>query len=124
MAADGLRCVLWLQAERGDWREQRQQTENRHAEVERFFHASKFDAVRNGFDAAWTELFCYFNFILLRLEVEKRGKESVIGVVLCGPARTKIIAMGVGKDLVKGEEANGNYEGAHGVSDISYRRAT
>jgi hypothetical protein len=68
MTADGMRDMLWLHAERGDWRKQRQQAKDRHEEVQRFFHACRFDAVPNGFDTDWNELICYFDSILLRRE--------------------------------------------------------
>jgi hypothetical protein len=68
MTATGPRDVLWLHAGPGDRQKQRQQAKDRHEEVQRFFHASKFDAVPNGFDTDWNKLICYFDSIPLRRE--------------------------------------------------------
>jgi hypothetical protein len=78
MTAVGLRDMLWLHAERGDRRKQRQQAKDRHEEVQRFFHASKFDAVPNVFDTDWNKINLLFRFYSSVKGSGKAGKASYI----------------------------------------------
>ena len=120
MTASGPRDMLWLHAERGDRRKQRQQANDRHEEVQRFFHSNKFDALPTRFDTDWNN---YFDSILAKSEREKR-EERFFASYLLRAGANRNNAMGCEYKYSKGEGSDVNDEGAHRVSGISYRRAT
>ena len=79
MTASSLRDVLLLHAGRGDRQKQRQEAKDRHEEVQRFFHASKFDAVPKVFDTDWNN-YLLFRFYSSAKQAGKRA-ESIFRIV-------------------------------------------
>jgi hypothetical protein len=95
MTASGPRDVLWLHAERGDRQKQRQQANDRHEEVQRFFHSVGLTHYQPGL----TQIGTIISILFSPRASGKRGKSSFSHRIFCGLARIEIMRWGVSKDF-------------------------